>query len=110
MSEPDDLPRLREDRIEPAARKLSELKPGDHAVLSVITNLTVDEEGHVWVDISSRFSPKMPVVPGLSLLAERTEKGFILWLDNTVRFERGRLYHKRYLPVVEFREARGEED
>ena len=105
MSEPNDLPRLPKDRIEPSARKLSELKPGERVILSVIANIAVDEEGRIWVDISSRFSPGIPLVPGMSLRAERTEKGFILWLDEKVRFRLGRLYHRHYLPVVEFREA-----
>jgi hypothetical protein len=105
VSEPDDLPRLPNDRIEPSPRKLSEVKPGERVVLSVISNITVDEEGHIWVDTSSRVSPGMPLVPGLSLRAERTEKGFIVWLDKSVKFRRGRLYHRHYLPVVEFREA-----
>ena len=110
MSEPDDLPRLPKDRIKASARKLSELKPGERVILSVIANIAVDEEARIWVDISSWFSPGMPLVPGLSLRAERTEKGFILWLDKTVKFRRGQLYHKHYLPVVEFREApQGEE-
>ena len=33
--------------------KLSELKPGERVILNVISNIAVDEEGHVWVDISS---------------------------------------------------------
>ena len=105
MSEPDDLPRLPEERIEPSARKLSEVKPSEQVILSVIATIAVDEEARIWVDISSRFSQGMPLVPGLSLRAERTEKGFILWLDKTVKFRRGRLHHKHYLPVAEFREA-----
>jgi len=109
MSEPDDLLRLPEDRIEPAPRKVSELKPGERVILTVISNIAVDAEGHVWVDLSSRVSP-IPLVPGMTLQAERTEKGFILWLDKKVKFRRGRLYHKKYLPVVEFREAPGRED
>lgn len=108
MSESDKLPRLPEDRIEPSLRKLSELKPGERVTLAVITDIAVDEEGHVWVDISSCFSPAspLPVVPGLSLRAERTETGFILWLDREVKFRRGKLYKNRqYLPVVELRDA-----
>jgi hypothetical protein len=108
VSESDELPRLPDDRIEPSPRKLSELEPGERVTLSVITDIAVDEEGHVWVDISSCFSPAspLPVVPGLSLRAERTETGFILWLDKKVKFKRGKLYPRRqYLPVVEFREA-----
>ena len=105
MSEPDDLPRVPEDRIEPSPCKLSELKPGERVTLSVITNIAMDEEGHVWVDISSEILP-IPLVPGLSLRAERTEKGFILWLDRKVKFRRGRLFQrKHYVPVVEFRGA-----
>jgi hypothetical protein len=60
VSEPDDLPRLPEDRIEPARSKVSELKPGERVTLSVITNIDVDEEGHVWVDLSSCVLP----IPG----------------------------------------------
>jgi hypothetical protein len=104
VSEPDDLPHLPEDRIEPARRKVTELKPGERAILNLMTNIEVDEEGHAWVDLSSCVLP-VPLVPGMSFQAERTEKGFILWLDKKVKFRRGRLYHKRYLPVVEFREA-----
>jgi hypothetical protein len=105
MSEPNDMPRLPEDRIEPPPRKVSELKPGERVVLSVISDIAVDEEGRVWVDISSRISP-IPLVPGLSLRAERTENGFTIWLDKKVKFRRGKLYQqKQYLPVVEFREA-----
>src|SRR5581483_11897128 len=98
MSEPDDLPRLREDRIEPSSRQLSELKPGEQVILSAIMNIAVDEEARMWVDISSRVSPTMPLVPGMSLRAERTEKGFILWLDKVVKFKRGGLYGKHYVP------------
>jgi hypothetical protein len=110
MSEPDDLPRLPEERMEPSLRRVSELKRGEQVILSVISNIAVDEEGHIWVDGDSRFSPGMPLAAGLSLRAERTEKGFILWLDKAVRFRRGRLYQKHCLPVVEFREAAEEED
>jgi hypothetical protein len=108
VSESDELQRLPDDRIEPSRRKLSELRPGERVALSVITDIAVDEEGHVWVDIFSCFSPAspLPVVPGLSLRAERTETGFILWLDKKVKFRLGKLYpHGQYLPVVEFREA-----
>lgn len=108
MSESDELPRLPDDRIEPSLRKLSELKPGERVTLAVITDIAVDEQGHVWVDISSCFSSAspIPVVPGMSLRAERTETGFILWLDRKVKFRRGTLYkNRKYLPVVELREA-----
>lgn len=105
MGESDDLPRLPENRLQPPPRKLSEFKPGERVILSVISNIAVDEEGHVWIDISSKAS-RIPLVPGMSLRAERTEKGFILWLDKKVKFRRGRLFpHTRYLPVVELREA-----
>jgi hypothetical protein len=101
VSESNDLPGIPEDRLEPSPRKVSELKPGERVILSVITNIAVDEEGHVWVDASSRVSP-IPRVPGMSLRAERTEKGFILWPDKRVRFRRGPLYHKHYCPWWNF--------
>src|SRR5258708_7324880 len=103
------MPRLPEDRIEPSRRKVSELKPGEQVILNAILNIAVDEEGHCLVDTSSRLSP-IALIPGWSLRAERTEKGFILWLDKEVKFRRGRLHHKNYLPVVGFREAPGKED
>ncbi len=109
MSEPPDLPRLPEDRLEPLPRKISELKPGERAILSVISNIDVDEEGHVWVDASSR-ARRTPLVAGMTLQAERTQRGFILWLDKKVKFTRGPLYRKHYLPIVEFREGPGKED
>jgi hypothetical protein len=105
VSEPNDLPRIPADRIEPSPRKVSELKPGERVVLNVISNIAVDEEGHVWVDPSSAVL-SIPVVPGLSLRAERTERGFILWLDQQVRFRHGRSRKgPGYLPVVEFRQV-----
>jgi hypothetical protein len=105
VSEPDDLPRIPEDRIKPSPREVSELKPGERVVLNFFSNIQMDEEGHVWVDLSSEVL-SIPVVPGLSLRAERTERGFILWLDKEVRFRRGRRRKGReYLPVVELREA-----
>jgi hypothetical protein len=105
VSEPDDLPRIPEDRIKPSPREVSELKPGERVVLNFFSNIQMDEEGHVWVDLSSEVL-SIPVVPGLSLRAERTERGFILWLDKEVRFRRGRRDKRReYLPVVELREA-----
>lgn len=104
MSEPIDLPRLPKDRIKPSPRAVSELRPGERVVLNVITNLETDEEGHVWVDASSEILSGGSA-PGLALRAERTEGGFILWLDRQVKFERGRRgKHGSYLPVVEFRE------
>jgi len=109
VSEPDDLPRLPEDRIEQPPRKISELKPGEQMILNATFNTAVDEEGHVWVDSGSQVM-QIALIPGLSLQAERTEKGFILWLDEKVKFKRGRLRHKNYLPVVEFREAPEQED
>lgn len=110
MSKPGDLPRVPEDQIEAPTPKASELKPGERVTLTVINNIQVDEEGRAWVDASSRVS-SIPLVPGLSMQAERTEKGFILWLDKTVKFTRGRLYkYKQYLPVVEIREASESED
>ena len=103
MSEPIDLPRLPEDRIEPSPRAVSEVRPGERVILNVITNLAVDEEGHVWVDASSKVLPG-GLARGVALLAERTEAGFILWLDKQVKFERRRRgKHGSYLPVVEFR-------
>jgi hypothetical protein len=105
VSEPGDLPRIPEHRIEPSPRKLDGLKPGQRVVLNLISNIQMDEEGHVWVDLSSEVL-SIPLVPGLSLRAERTERGFILWLDQEVKFRRGRRRKGReYLPVVEFREA-----
>ena len=105
LSEPMDLPRLPDGRFDPEPRAASDLKPGERIVLSSLTNLSVDEEGHVWVDASTQLQSRS-VVPGLTLQAERIADGFILWLDEEVRFQRGKLHPGRtYLPVVEFREA-----
>ncbi len=109
MSEPDDLPRLPEDRIEQLPRKVSELRPGERVILHAAFNTAVDEEGHVWVDSGSQVM-QIALIPALSLQAERTEQGFILWLDEKVKFKRVRLRHKNYLPVVEFRDAPQEEE
>ena len=110
MSESDNLPRLPEDRMRPRRRKLTDVKPGERVILSIIENITADEEGHVWIDMSSSFSPH-PLLPGMTLQAERTQKGFILWLDDEVRFLRSRRFKGRhYLPVVEFRGPAEEED
>ena len=58
-----------------------------------------------WVDASTQLHSRS-VVPGLTLQADRTPDGFVLWLDKEVRFQRGKLLPGRtYLPVVEFREA-----
>ena len=106
MSEPGDLPQLPEDRIEPAQRKVSELQPGEQAILSLLMNLKTDEAAHVWVEMDSYLLPTQRATPGMTLRAERTQGGFILWLDKHVRFRRGQLAgHRRYLPVVEFRET-----
>jgi hypothetical protein len=104
VSNPSELPCLPESRIEPSGRKVSELKPGEQVILSVILDIAVDEEGHVRVDTSSRVRSS-PLVAGLTLRAERTEAGFILWLDKKVKLTLGRLYHEQFLPVVEFRDA-----
>lgn len=110
MSEPVNLPRLPEDRIEPAQRKVTELQPGEQAILSVLMNLKTDEEGHVWVEMDSYLLATQTATPGMTLRAERTQEGFILWLDKHTKFRRGQLaQHRRYLPVVEFREAPEEE-
>lgn len=103
MSEPIDLPRVSDDRIEPLPRTVCDIPPGERVILTVIVNLSVDEEGHVWVDASSKVMPG-EVNAGLALQAERTEAGFILWLDKKVKFFHRRHQHKNYLPVVEFRE------
>jgi hypothetical protein len=110
VSEPLDLPQLPEDRIEPAQRKVSELQPGEQAILSVLMNLKTDEEAHVWVEMDSCLLPTQSPTLGMTLRVERTQEGFILWLDKHVKFRCGRLAeHRRYLPVIEFREAPEEE-
>lgn len=110
MNERADLPQVPEDRIEPRPRKVSELQPGEQAILSVLMNLKTDEEAHVWVEMDSYLLPAQSATLGMTLRAERTQEGFILWLDKHVKFRRGQLaQHRRYLPVVEFREAPEEE-
>jgi hypothetical protein len=110
MSEPVDLPRLPEERMAQSPRKLSEVKPGEQITLSLLWNIQVDEQGYVWVDISSDLQ-QHPLIPGWTLRAARTERGFVLWLDDKVKFSRGRRYAGRqYLPVVEFREGRNKID
>lgn len=104
MSACNDLPRLTEDHFEPAARKISDLKSGEQAVLNRLMDLVADEEGHLWVNTASSCMPGRPI-PGLFLLAERTETGFILWLDKEVKFKRASFQKDKYLPVVKFREA-----
>jgi hypothetical protein len=110
VSKPVDPPRLPAGRIEPPQRKVSELQPGEQAILSLLMNLKTDEEGRVWVDMSSYLLPIHSATVGMTLRAERTQEGFILWLDKQVKFRRGELaQHRRYLPVMEFREAPEEE-
>ena len=105
MREPADLPRIPKERIEPPLRKLSELKPGEQAILYAVMDFLVDEEGHLWVDLSSYLS-RLPLIAGLSLQTERTEEGFIVWLDKRTTFKsRKRRELGQYLPVVEIREA-----
>ncbi len=108
MDQPDDLPRLPPDNLEPEFGVLSELKPGDQTVLSTMLDIEADEEGHLWVRMSGRVR-RLPVVAGMTVRAERTENGFILWLDKKTKFRPTKLgTQSRYLPVVEFREARDE--
>src|SRR3954463_16283069 len=105
MDESDDLPRLPADQLELPLAPIADLKPGEQAVLSVILDIGADEVGHLWVDMSGRVRP-MPVLAGFTLLAQRTEKGFIVWLDKQVKFIRRPLFSgQQYLPVVEFRDA-----
>src|SRR4051812_790069 len=105
MDEPGDLPRLPADQLESPLGDISELKPGEQAVLSVSLDIEADEAGHLWVDVSRRVR-RLPVVAGLTLLAQRTERAFILWLDKRVKFMGLPLPSgRRYLPVVELRDA-----
>src|SRR4051794_22992007 len=87
MDEPGDLPRLPADQLESPLGDLSELQPGEQAVLSVSLDIEADEAGHLWVDVSGRVR-RLPVLAGLTLLAQRTERAFILWLDKQVKFIR----------------------
>ena len=87
MDEPGDLPRLPADQLESPLGEISELKAGEQAVLIVSLDIEADEAGHLWVDVSGKVR-RLPVVAGLRLLAQRTERGFILWLDKRVKFVR----------------------
>jgi|SRR5438309_10401946 hypothetical protein len=105
MDEPYNLPRLPDDNIEAPLGTISELKPGEQAILSVSLDIEADEAGHLRVDVSGRVR-RLPVLAGLTLLAQRTERGFILWLDKQVEFIRRPLPSDwPYMPVVEFRDA-----
>src|SRR4051794_31265395 len=105
MNEPDDLPRLSADQLELPLGTVADLKPGEQAVLSVTLDVEADEAGRLWVDVSGRVR-RLPILAGLTLLVERTEKGFLLWLDKRVKFIRRPLPSgRRYLPAVEFRDA-----
>ncbi len=108
VNEPDNMPRLPEDRLEAPPRKAGELKPGEQAVISLLFGIRVDQERRVWVDASATVE-SLALIPGMTALVERTEAGFILWLDKKASFsqrELGQIH--QFLPVVEFRESPGE--
>jgi hypothetical protein len=108
MSQRDDLPRLPPHSLELELGIISDLKPGDQTVLSTILDIEADEAGHLWVRMSGRVRC-LPAVAGLTLRAELAESGFILWLDNKVKFTpTKRAVRTGYLPVIEFREGREE--
>jgi hypothetical protein len=91
MDESDDLPRLPADQLDLPLRPIADLKPGEQAVLSVVLDVDADEAGHLWVDMSGK-ARGFPVMPGFSLLAQRSHKGFIVWLDKKVKFTRRPLF------------------
>ena len=105
MSQSSSLPQLPEDRIQLPLRRVSEVVPGEQVVLNTVGCLRADEQGHVWANALAELG-SMPIVPGMSLRAERTEAGFILWLDNEVKFRLQKLSpNTQFLPVTEFRET-----
>lgn len=108
VNEPENMPRLPEDYLEPPARKAGDLKPGEQAVINLLFDVRVDQERRVWVDASATVKA-LPVVPRTTALVERTEAGFVLWLDKDVTFSCAEVDRSRhpYLPVVEFRKSAG---
>ena len=49
----------------------------------------VDEESRAWIDGNSTVATGASVT-GMTLQAERTEEGFIIWLDKNVTFSLNR--------------------
>ncbi len=98
----DDIPRLPDDRLQLPDRLLRDLNPGEKVVLTSIVDIRVDEESRAWINGELPTS-KMPLVPRMTLQAERTAAGFILWLDKKVKFKPQSFSNRgSWLPVVEF--------
>jgi len=101
----DDLPRLPEAHLQRPERRLKDLKPGERANLITMLAVRVDEESRAWIDGNSTVATGASVT-GMTLQAERTEEGFIIWLDKNVTFSPQPFYRQeRWIPVIEFREA-----
>ena len=76
--------------------------------MTTVPAVRVDEQCRAWVDGDSTFTSGSPI-SGLSLHAEGSENGFILWLDIAPKFKARKLTRKdRLLPAIEYREVREE--
>jgi hypothetical protein len=105
----DDMPQVPQIHIQEPDRQLSELQAGELAVINTILAVWVDKECHAWIDGQSAVM-KIGLLPGMTSQVERTEIGFILWLDRNTRFQPKEFSpRKGWIPVVEFRELEDRE-
>ena len=100
----DDMPQVPQIHIERPDRQLNDLRAGELAVIDTLLAVRVDKDRHAWINEKSAVV-KTGHVPGMTSQVERTEIGFILWLDRHTRFQPQEFSpRKGWIPVVEFRE------
>ena len=101
----DDMPRLPQQNIQSPERLVKDLKPGERAVVMKGFAVRVDEDLRAWVDSDASVIEGGPL-GRLSVQVERTGSGIILWLDKRTTFRPEKLPGgKKWIPVIEFREA-----
>lgn len=104
----DEMPRLSKENLQIPERHVRDLRPGERGVLLKSISVRVDEDFRVWINSEVTLMEGEPL-PRLSVQVERTETGFILWLNKEDRFTPEKLARgKSWIPVVELRRA--EED
>jgi hypothetical protein len=105
----EDMPQVPPIYMQRPDRQLNDLRAGEPAVIDTLLAVRVDKECHAWIDEQSAVV-KGGHVPGMTSQVERTEIGFILWLDRHTRFQPQEFSpRKGWTPVVEFRELEDRE-
>lgn len=106
---PNDMPKLPRENLVLPARRARDMKPGERGVLMASFGVKVDEDLHVWID-GDQTVMEGGALAKLTVQVERTENGFILWLDTKTTFKPEKSFRRgQCIPVVEFRQAKEED-